>query len=93
VFYWELGFMNFFCLLFIKLPRSHDSRIVFNGLILIDLTHFLYCFLIKIFINFIIQYCIFEISSEEEGFSVLGLGLENLGTRYFMHKGIDYRIN
>jgi hypothetical protein len=33
------------------------------------------------------------ISSDEGGFSVLGLGLENLGTRYFMHKSIDYRIN
>jgi hypothetical protein len=86
-------FHDFFCLLFIRLSRSHDSRIMLNRLTLINLTNFLCCFLIKIFINFIVQYSVPGISSGEGGFNVLGLGLENLGNRYFMHKGIDYRIN
>ena len=41
---------------FIRLSRSHDHEIVFNGLTRVDLSHFLCHFLIDIFINLIIQH-------------------------------------
>ena len=40
----------------IRLPRSHNQKIVFNELIRVHLAHFLCHFLIKIFTNFIIQH-------------------------------------
>jgi hypothetical protein len=40
VFEWELGFMIYFGLIFMRLSRLHDPRIVFNELTHIDLYHF-----------------------------------------------------
>jgi hypothetical protein len=55
-----IRFHDFFCLFFIMLSWSHDSRIVLNGLTSIDLIHFLCSFLIKIFTNYIVQYCVWQ---------------------------------
>jgi hypothetical protein len=47
--------MIYFGFLFIMLFHLYDLRIVFKGLIRVDLAHFLYNFLIKIFTNLIVQ--------------------------------------
>ena len=52
VFDWKLSFMIYFGLLFNTLSWLHWSRIVFNVLTRVDMTHFF----IKSFINFIIQH-------------------------------------
>jgi hypothetical protein len=49
--------MIYFDLLFIRLSQPHDLGIVFNILTQVDLTYFYVIFLIKIFNNFIVQYC------------------------------------
>jgi hypothetical protein len=55
VFDWELGFIIYLCLFFIRLSQLHDPIIVLNRLTQVDLTHFLcYFFLIKFLTNFII---------------------------------------
>jgi len=46
--------MIYFGLLFNRLSRSHDLRTVLNVLTQVDLTYFLYHFLIKIHKNFIV---------------------------------------
>jgi hypothetical protein len=48
----------YFSLLFIILSRPHEPWIMINGLTRVHLTYFLCYFLIKIFINFIIQYLV-----------------------------------
>jgi hypothetical protein len=50
--------MIYFVLLFIRLSRFHNLRIVFKKLIQVDFTHFICYFLMKIFINFIAQYLV-----------------------------------
>jgi len=51
---------NLFWLFFIRLSIPHDPRIVLNGLTLVDMSHFLCYFLIKIYINFIVQHCVWQ---------------------------------
>ena len=60
MFNWELDFMICSGLPLIRLSRPHDSRIMPNELTRVDLTHFLYHFLLKIFTNFIIQHWIWQ---------------------------------
>ena len=57
VFDWELDFMIYFGLIFMRLFWPHNLGIMFNGLSHIILTWLIFCviFLIKIFINFIVN--------------------------------------
>jgi hypothetical protein len=55
-----------FDFIFIRLSRSYNSRIVFNRLTQVDLVYFFVIFLIKIFINFIVQHWIRQCRSRIE---------------------------
>jgi hypothetical protein len=52
VFDWELGFIIYFGLTFMRLSWPHDLGIMLNGLTHIDLAHFLCYFLINFFYKF-----------------------------------------
>jgi hypothetical protein len=60
VFDWELGFMTYYALLFIRLFQSHDLKMMLNRLTRVDLTYFCIIFLIKFFKNFIVQHWVWQ---------------------------------
>ena len=60
VFDWELGFMTYYALLFIRLFQSHDLKMMLNRLTRVDLTYFCIIFLIRFFTNFVVQHWVWQ---------------------------------
>jgi hypothetical protein len=57
--YWKLNFIIYFNLLSIRLSQSHNLGCGFDRLTRVDLSHFIWYFLIYIFFNFIFQHWIY----------------------------------